>query len=94
MPRYGLYQPAIEDRNVRRLYLLKVDFRKRTGKKVPMTVLINRILDDFFTTEALAASNPDSDTPPVQPETLPRPRGEPSSPSDPLPRATTPHTAG
>lgn len=48
MPRLGLYQPFIEDRNVRRLYRLKVEHRRRTGKKVPMTTLINRILDDFF----------------------------------------------
>lgn len=48
MPRLGLYQPFIEDRNVRRLYRLKVEHRQRTGKKVPMTLLINRILDEFF----------------------------------------------
>ncbi len=53
MPRYGLYQPFIKDRNVRRLYRLKVEHRQRTGKKVPMTVLINRILDDFFGSEPL-----------------------------------------
>jgi len=51
VPRYGLYQPFVEDRNVRRLYRLKVAHRRRTGKKVPMTVLINRILDDFFAAE-------------------------------------------
>lgn len=51
MPRLGLYQPFIEDRNVRRLYRLKLEHRQRTGKKVPMTVLINRILDDFFGAE-------------------------------------------
>ena len=28
-------------------YRLKVEHRRRTGNKVPMTVLINRILDDF-----------------------------------------------
>jgi len=50
MPRLGLYQPFIEDRNVRRLYQLKVRF-KRQHKRVPMTVLINRILDDFFDAE-------------------------------------------
>lgn len=48
MARLGLYQPFIEDRNVRRLYRLKVDYRERTGRKVPMTALVNRILDDFF----------------------------------------------
>ncbi len=53
MPRLGLYQPFIEDRNVRRLYRLKVDHHRRSGRRVPMTILINRILDDFFTAEAL-----------------------------------------
>jgi len=48
MARLGLYQPFIEDRNVRRLYLLKVWFREREGRRVPMTVLVNRILDDCF----------------------------------------------
>ena len=48
MARLGLYQPFIEDRNVRRLYQLKVDYRERTGRRVPMTALVNRILDDFF----------------------------------------------
>ena len=48
MARLGLYQPFIEDRNVRRLYRLKVDYRERTGRRVPMTALVNRILDDFF----------------------------------------------
>ncbi len=48
MARLGLYQPFIEDRNVRRLYQLKVRFREREGRRVPMTVLVNRILDDFF----------------------------------------------
>jgi len=46
--RLGLYQPFIEDRNVRRLYQLKVESLERSGRKVPMTVLVNRILDDFF----------------------------------------------
>jgi len=46
--RLGLYQPFIEDRNVRRLYRLKLWFREREGRRVPMTVLVNRILDDFF----------------------------------------------
>ena len=48
MARLGLYQPFIEDRNVRRLYRLKVAFREQEGRRVPMTVLVNRILDDFF----------------------------------------------
>ncbi len=48
MARLGLYQPFIEDRNVRRLYRLKVESLDRTGRKVPMTTLVNRILDDFF----------------------------------------------
>lgn len=48
MARHGLYQPFIEDRNVRRLYRLKVAYRERTGTKLPMTALVNRILDDFF----------------------------------------------
>ena len=48
MARLGLYQPFIEDRNVRRLYQLKIAYREQTGRKVPMTSLVNRILDDFF----------------------------------------------
>ncbi len=48
MARLGLYQPFIEDRNVRRLYRLKMDYRERTGRKVPMTSLVNQILDDYF----------------------------------------------
>ena len=48
MARLGLYQPFIEDRNVRRLYQLKVTHHARTGRKLPMTALVNRILDDFF----------------------------------------------
>lgn len=44
-----LYQPQIHDRNVRRLYRLKVWFREQHGRRMPMTVLLNRILDDFFT---------------------------------------------
>lgn len=48
MARLGLYQPFIEDRNVRRLYQLKLWFREREGRRVPMTVLVNRILDEFF----------------------------------------------
>lgn len=58
MPRLALYQPFIEDRNVRRLYRLKIEHRRRTGKKVPMTVLINRILDDFFELDS-RRSDPD-----------------------------------
>lgn len=53
MARHSLYQPRIDDRNVRRLYRLKVEYRERTGRKVPMTALVNRILDDFFGTTAL-----------------------------------------
>lgn len=48
MARLGLYQPFIEDRNVRRLYRLKVALLERSGRKVPMTTIVNRILDDFF----------------------------------------------
>ena len=51
MARLGLYQPFIEDRNVRRLYRLKVWFREREGRRFPMTLLVNRILDDFFDAE-------------------------------------------
>lgn len=51
MSRHSLYQPRIEDRNVRRLYRLKVEHRERTGRKLPMTALVNRILDDFFDAE-------------------------------------------
>ena len=57
MARLGLYQPFIEDRNVRRLYQLKVRFREREGRRVPMTVLVNRILDDFFD-NAMPGSRP------------------------------------
>lgn len=56
---YGLYSPRIDDRNVRRLYQLKLEHRRRTGKKVPMTVLINRILDDFFGADDSATSGHD-----------------------------------
>jgi len=73
MPRLGLYQPFIEDRNVRRLYRLKVDHHQRTGKKTPMTVLINRILDDFFSTETEDAGGDQSSAQPVQPTAIPRP---------------------
>jgi len=47
--RARLYQPFLEERNVRRLYRLKVWFREHGGRRMPMTVLLNRILDDFFT---------------------------------------------
>lgn len=53
MARHGLYQPFIEDRNVRRLYQLKASLREREGRRVPMTVLVNRILDEFFSHGAL-----------------------------------------
>ncbi len=46
-----LYQPAIQDRNVRRIYRLKQRF-KRQGRRMPMTVILNRILDDFFDAHA------------------------------------------
>ena len=46
--RLHLYQPFLEERNVRRLYRLKVWFREHEGQRMPMTVLLNRILDDFF----------------------------------------------
>lgn len=58
MARLGLYQPFIEDRNVRRLYQLKVRFREREGRRVPMTVLVNRILDEYFDPERLSDSRP------------------------------------
>ena len=47
--RLHLYQPFLEERNVRRLYHLKVWFREHEGQRMPMTALLNRILDDFFT---------------------------------------------
>jgi len=47
--RVRLYQPFLEERNVRRLYQLKVWFREQEGRRMPMTILLNRILDDFFT---------------------------------------------
>ncbi len=49
MARRGLYQPFIEDRNVRRLHRLKVEMSERAGRTVPMTTLLNRILDEYFT---------------------------------------------
>lgn len=71
MARLGLYQPFIEDRNVRRLYQLKLEHRRRTGTKVPMTALINRILDDFFWTETVDAQNDESAARPVPSDTPP-----------------------
>ena len=50
--RLGLYQPFIEDRNVRRLYQLKTRHNETHQKKLPMTVALNRILDNFFDTQA------------------------------------------
>jgi hypothetical protein len=49
MAQARLYQPFLEERNVRRLYRLKVWFREHHGRRMPMTVLLNRIIDDFFT---------------------------------------------
>jgi predicted YcjX-like family ATPase len=63
MARLGLYQPFIEDRNVRRLYRLKVEFLERSGRKVPMTALVNRILDDFFDAGLPAPSGEDNAQP-------------------------------
>jgi hypothetical protein len=70
MPRLGLYQPFIEDRNVRRLYHLKLEHHRRTGKKAPMTALINRILDDFFGAEELDTVSEASAAQHVLPDTL------------------------
>lgn len=50
--KFGLYQPLIEDRNVRRLYQLKTHLNAAHGGKLPMTVVLNRILDRFFDTHA------------------------------------------
>ena len=63
MARLGLYQPFIEDRNVRRLYQLKLWVREREGRRVPMTVLVNRILDDFFEAGLPLRSGEDNDQP-------------------------------
>ncbi|MEO6325919.1 MAG: hypothetical protein ABIQ65_14940 [Thermoanaerobaculia bacterium] len=52
MARHGLYQPFIEDRNVRRLFQLKIRFKTRLQRHMPMTVLVNRILDDYFDAHA------------------------------------------
>ncbi len=46
--RVHFYQPCLEERNLRRLYRLKVWFREQSGRRMPMTVLLNRVLDDFF----------------------------------------------
>lgn len=73
MPRLGLYQPFIEDRNVRRLYQLKLEHHRRTGKKTPMTVLINRILDEFFGAEPPDADGARSASDLARTETLPGP---------------------
>jgi hypothetical protein len=40
--RYSLYQPEINEVNVRRLYLLKLEMGR------PMTKLVNQILDEYF----------------------------------------------
>ncbi len=48
--RVGLYQPFIEDRNVRRLYQLKTQLNEAHHRKLPMTFLLNRILDSYFDT--------------------------------------------
>lgn len=42
MRAFPLYQPRIQDKNVRRLYRLKVE----TG--IPMTRLVNTIIEQFF----------------------------------------------
>ena len=63
MARLGLYQPFIEDRNVRRLYQLKVTHHARTGRKLPMTALVNRILDDFFEVGLSLQAEDDSQLP-------------------------------
>lgn len=73
MPRYGLYQPFVEDRNVRRLYQLKLEHHRRTGNKLPMTVLINRILDDFFGAEARDADRADAPARAIAPDARPGP---------------------
>lgn len=54
--RFGLYQPFIEDRNVRRLYQLKTRLNEASGQKVPMTLVLNRILDRFFETNLEAGA--------------------------------------
>ena len=82
MARIGLYQPFIEDRNVRRLYRLKVEFRERAGRRVPMTTLVNRILDDFFdgpTDTDLLGAGPEPRAV-LHPRQLPRPEREERSP--------------
>jgi len=64
--RLHLYQPFLEERNVRRLYRLKVWFQEQSGRRMPMTGLLNRILDDFFTVSGppfdALPSLPSSDT--------------------------------
>jgi len=53
---FGLYQPFIEDRNVRRLYQLKTRLNEAHDRKLPMTVVLNRILDRFFETHTEAGA--------------------------------------
>ena len=63
----GLYQPLIQDRNVRRLYRLKVQLQTRTGGRIHMTTLLNQILDDFFAQERVTLSG-------GAPDAVPRPQ--------------------
>ncbi len=58
--RFGLYQPFIEDRNVRRLYRLKTSLNEALQTRLPMTVVLNRILDHFFDSEAASGAEPPS----------------------------------
>lgn len=68
----GLYQPLIQDRNVRRLYRLKVQLQTRTGGRVHMTTLLNQILDEFFAQERVTLGGDAQDTVPrPQPATIP-----------------------
>ena len=69
MARLGLYQPFIEDRNVRRLYRLKVAHHAQTGRKLPMTALVNRILDDFFDA-GMPLPPGEGDAQPLDPDTV------------------------
>lgn len=82
MARLGLYQPFIEDRNVRRLYRLKVEFRERAGRRVPMTTLVNRILDDFFdgASDTVLLGDEPASRAVLHPRPLPRPEREERSP--------------
>lgn len=54
--RFGLYQPFIQDRNVRRLYQLKTRLNEAHDRRLPMTVVLNRILDRFFETHTEAGT--------------------------------------